>query len=159
MLRTSSLKGLYRALYGECGAWFGTTPTLNQESDLIMNITKMEKKVAKKEMKKALKKLNQLNAVPDMPVEPLEILDTIAKREAPITPYVPFTPEEKDQFQRRIKNEKQNVWRICRGDAARIKKYCEDNASDEKKNAAVRFARRDALNYALSELAPTTAPF
>jgi hypothetical protein len=84
---------------------------------------------------------------------------SLAARETATAPvYAPFTDEQKAQFQSRIKNEKANIWRIGKADPQLVLDYCLANEQDTVKNAAVRFARRDAMAYARRVLTPV-APF
>jgi hypothetical protein len=86
-------------------------------------------------------------------------MDTTAKRETAVAPqYKPFTTAEKEQFNARIRNEKANIWRICNAQPERIIAFCNENIRDEK-NAAVRFARRDALAWAVRTQQPVNVPF
>ena len=70
----------------------------------------------------------------------------------------PFTDKEKAVFNARIKNEKSNIWRIGNRDPQSIIDHINANTADEK-NAAVRFARRDAKAWAQRELQPVTVPY
>jgi hypothetical protein len=104
-----------------------------------------------KQIAEAQVQLDKLNAVATM--------DTVAKREAHKPPVLtPFTQAEKDQFKVRIANEKSNVWRQCNAQPQAIIDYITANKADER-NAAVRFARRDALAWAQRSLQPVDAPF
>ena len=106
-------------------------------------ISKKEKKSKKKELKRAKKKLKELAAVATMGDNVVEI-----KKEAPV--YAPFTDDEKKQFAIRIQNEKRNIWKMNLQDPEKIIQFCGNNVADEK-NAAIRFARRDALKWAKAQ--------
>jgi hypothetical protein len=107
-----------------------------------------------KQIAEAQVQLDKLNAVANPGV-----LDTVAKREEYKPPALtPFTTAEKEQFKARIANEKSNVWKQCNAQPQAIIDYITANKADER-NAAVRFARRDALAWALRTLQPVDAPF
>jgi hypothetical protein len=104
-----------------------------------------------KQIAEAQVQLDKLNAVATM--------DTVAKREAHKPPVLtPFTQAENVQFKARIDNEKSNIWRQCNAQPQAIIDHINANKADES-NAAIRFARRDALAWAQRSLQPVDAPF
>ena len=130
-----------------------TMQDMNEYQEWLDNKAKKKAKKAKKKLKKANKKLKELAAVADMPKQ-----ETVPEMvEPPVVSYTKtgrpsmYTPEEREQFQKRIDNEKSNIVRQCSLNAERILQFCEENKMDEK-NPAVRYAREAAVKWASTQV-------
>ena len=121
--------------------------------------TKAEKKAKKKAKKAAKLALKQAKADAEHAMETYkQLLEAHGKKVEVEEPVIPTEPEkrewteaEKEAFRVRIDNEKQNISRLTQNDPEEIIKFCRANKRDEK-NPAIRFARRDALKWANSQV-------
>ena len=128
-----------------------------KDAKALKKAAKKAAKKAKKEYEQKLKALEELgNAHREAVVLDPAIMEAVDKLPArkPVQSEPPkmrqWTDEENKQFAMRIQNEKRNIWRICKQDPQEIIKFCEENVRDER-NAAIRFARRDAMQWAKAQ--------